>query len=533
MATGVNESQGEGGAWASAGPRAGAGAGAGRPWRIAAALRSPDRIVLVAAALTVALRLPFVNDLPYPDESGLLVVASHWQQGGPFLYGQFFVDRPPLLLGFFRLADAFGGVVPLRVLGLGLVVCAVCCAARAGRLLGGVRGSAAAALTCAALLADPLLGTREVDAETVGVPLVLLAALLALEGVRRDRGGVLWLTGAGAAGAAAVLVKQNLADGCLFVVALVIARALLAHVDVRRTLRELACVAAGVAIPGTAALAMSSASTGPKGLWYALYGFRIAGATSLFAHVSAAEVARVEALARSGLLSGLVVVLVVALALLLRRGRRDAVTVALVTMLVVEVVGVAGGGYYWTHYLIGLVPATSLLAGRAAGGVSRTFSRGHLVGAAIGICLVATSLDVGIAATHRTPRDSTEVGAVSAWLTGAMRPGDSAVVLYGEAPLFETTGLRPAYPFLWTLPQRVLDPHLTLLENTLDREKDPTFVVVRSSLHPSRDQPGGVQRILDLRYRLVARVCGDSIYLRRRVLRTTPAISGCSEESRT
>jgi hypothetical protein len=128
------------------------------------------RTAVLAGSLAVGLRLPFVHDLPYTDEGGLLVVADHWHTGGPYLYGPLFVDRPPLLLAFFRLADDLGGVVSLRLLGLGLVAVAVACATRAGTLLGGTRGAVAASLTCAALLADPLLGTREVDAETVGVP---------------------------------------------------------------------------------------------------------------------------------------------------------------------------------------------------------------------------------------------------------------------------------------------------------------------------------------------------------------------------
>src|SRR5262245_33233176 len=112
------------------------------------------RVTLLAALLAVALRLPFLHDLPYPDEGGLLVVATHWHTGGPYLYGSLFVDRPPLLLAFFKLAAGLGGVLAVRLLGLGLVVAAVCCAARAGSLLGGTRGTVAAAFTCAALLAD-------------------------------------------------------------------------------------------------------------------------------------------------------------------------------------------------------------------------------------------------------------------------------------------------------------------------------------------------------------------------------------------
>lgn len=480
------------------------------------------RTAVLAGSLAVGLRLPFVHDLPYTDEGGLLVVAGHWHAGGPFLYGPLFVDRPPLLLAFFRLADDLGGVVSLRLLGLGLVAVAVACATRAGTLLGGTRGAVAASLTCAALLADPLLGTREVDAETVGVPLVLLAAVLALEGLRRDRTGFLWFAGSGAAGSAALLVKQNLADGVVFTVALVLAGGLADHTGSRRTAGALGCVVLGAAIPGAAAIAWSTTATGAEGLFYSLYGFRIASSNTLFAQPSATQMGRLHELFRSALLSGLVLLLVVALVPLLRRDRRDARAVASIAMLGTAIGGVVGGGYYWTHYLIGLVPATCLLVGRLAGAVSRPL----LLGVAVAASLAATGVEVAGAATDVAPNAASEVGSLSAWLDAARCPGDSAAVLYGEAAVFETTRLRPAYPFLWTLPQRILDPRLHRLVHTLDRTRGPTFVVVRSRLDQWRQDPHGrLQRILDRRYRLVADVHGDSVYLRRGEPRST---SGCT-----
>jgi hypothetical protein len=481
-------------------------------------------IAVVSASLAIALRLPFIHDLPYTDEGGLLVVSAHWQTGGPFLYGHLFVDRPPLLLVFFRLAATLGGVAPLRVLALGLVAAAVLSAARAGSILGGVRGASAASLTCAVLLADPRLGTREVDAETLGAPLVLLAALLALEGVRRNRRGHWWLTGAGAAGTAAILVKQNLVDGLLFASALVLANGLASHAAPRRTARALARVALGAVIPGIAAVAWSATSAGPGSLWYSLYGFRMASSTALFGRLSTAQVARLEQMCRSGLLSGLVPLLGVSLVPLLRRTGRDPTSTALVVMLTGEVVGAAGGGYYWTHYLIGLVPATSLLVGRAASAVSRPF----LLVAALAASLVITGTDVAIAFT-RGPDRVSEIGSLSTWLDGAEHRGDSGVVLYGEAAVFETTGLRPAYPFLWTLPQRILDPHLGRLVRSLNSSPGPTFVVVRSPLDPyGQDPQGRVQRALHQHYRQIADVCGDEVYLRRGVVRTSTSPASCT-----
>lgn len=489
------------------------------------AIRRPAVLVPLAGVVAVALRVPFLHDPPYADEGGLLVVAAHWHTGGPFLYGSLFVDRPPLLLSFFRLAAETGGLTALRVLGLLLVLVAVLVAGRAGELLAGRGGAVAGAVVTAALLADPRLGTREVDAETVGVPLVFLAATLALEATRRPWSPwTRWLlAGAGVAGSSALLVKQNLGDGLAFALVLVVAAGLTRRAGLRRTTLTAGCVMLGAALPFGAAVAWSTTSTGPRGLWYALYGFRVAGSASLFATTSPSQVVRLQELGRSALLSGLVLLVAAALVILLRR-RPDAVVLALLAMLVTELVGVAGGGYYWPHYLVGLVPATALLVARGAGAVRRPWLIGLLVGAVAVSTVVATYAAIaGRVVGHRA-----EISAVSSWLNRAAHPGDSGVVLYGEASVFDATRLRPAYPFLWTLPQRVLDPRLDRLVHVLTGSGRPTFVVVRMGLDPWGQDPGGrVPHALQHGYHRVARACGDIIYLRRDATRPGPPSPTC------
>jgi hypothetical protein len=172
-----------------------------------------------------------------------------------------------------------------------------------------------------------------------------------------------------------------------------------------------------------------------------VYGFRIAAIGPLLAGSSAAQEARLDGLGRAALVSGMAVLLVLAVGTLLRR-RPDASVLALLAMLLVEVVGVAGGGYYWSHYLIGIVPATSLLVGRAVAVCSRPW----LLGLAIAATLTSSVTEVALVAAHPTPVDGTEVGALTAWLDRAQRPGDTAVVLYGEASVFETTGPAAGVP---------------------------------------------------------------------------------------
>jgi hypothetical protein len=49
--------------------------------------------------------LPFVGAPASPDEGGYLLVASQWSRGTS-LYGNYWVDRPPLLIGVHELAVA-------------------------------------------------------------------------------------------------------------------------------------------------------------------------------------------------------------------------------------------------------------------------------------------------------------------------------------------------------------------------------------------------------------------------------------------
>src|SRR6478672_13499698 len=81
-------------------------------------VRTPAGIVVLAVGLALLLRLPFLHRLAFPDEAGLLIVAQHWHEGGTNLYGTLFVDRPPLLLLYYQLADGLGALEAARVMGL-------------------------------------------------------------------------------------------------------------------------------------------------------------------------------------------------------------------------------------------------------------------------------------------------------------------------------------------------------------------------------------------------------------------------------
>src|SRR4051794_27298590 len=61
------------------------------------------RFLVVLCLVGVLVRVPFVPRPLRNDEGGYLLIARHWHTGGRFLYGDYFVDRPPLLVLLFRI----------------------------------------------------------------------------------------------------------------------------------------------------------------------------------------------------------------------------------------------------------------------------------------------------------------------------------------------------------------------------------------------------------------------------------------------
>ena len=87
------------------------------PWR--RRIGTAPKSWVIAMAVGVCLGwLPFVGRSLSPDEGGLLTVAGQWAPGSS-LYGDYWVDRPPLLIGLFALADGLGGVVAAACPGAG------------------------------------------------------------------------------------------------------------------------------------------------------------------------------------------------------------------------------------------------------------------------------------------------------------------------------------------------------------------------------------------------------------------------------
>lgn len=447
-------------------------------------LRSPWERVTALAVLAGAVWLPFAGRSLSPDEGGLLMLGSQWSDGSS-LYGDYFVDRPPLLIALFSLADWLGGTPwSLRLVGVVAVVATV--------LLAGAVGRAASvspvlpALTAAVLVATPLFGGTVVNGELLGLPFLVGGSAAVLMAARADD-WLRWALLAGVLGACGALVKQSLLD--VFVLAAVL-------LLMRRRWGALGAVAAAaLATFALGALLASWRGTDPGALWDAVVVFRQEAASVIAASATGSTTARLGGLLLALLASG-APLLVVALA---RRLRGSSLLWPALAVLAWELLVVLAGGSYWLHYLMGLVPGLVLLTATAPGA-------DRLLRAAYAVCAASTA--AALCWVLVQPIDRPEEPAI-AWLDAHVEPGDTGMVAFGGANILRETGLSSPYPDLWSLPVRVHDPELTRLTSLLSSADRPTWLVVAgASLGTWGVDAATADRVMDEHYS-TATTAGD------------------------
>lgn len=416
-------------------------------------LRSPWERVTALAVTAGAVWLPFAGRPLSPDEGGLLVLGSQWS-AGTSLYGDYFVDRPPLLIAIFSLADALGGSPwALRLLGVLAVAATVLLAGAVGRAAG--VSPTLPALTAAVLVATPLFGGTVVNGELLGLPFLVGGCAAVLMASRAER-WLGWALLAGVLGACGALVKQSLLD--VFVLAVVL-------LVMRRRWGALGAVAgAALATVAVAVLLAAWRGTEPGDLWDAVVVFRSEAAAVIASSATGSTTSRLGGMLLSLLATG-APLLAIALA---RRARSSSLLWPALAVLAWELVVVLSGGSYWLHYLMGLVPGLVLLTAAAP-------AADRLLRAAYVVC--ATSTVIALAWVLLQPIDRPEEPAV-AWLDAHARPGQTAVVAFGGANILRETGLVSPYPDLWSLPVRVHDPDLTALGDLLASPARPTWLIV-------------------------------------------------------
>ena len=440
--------------------------------------------------------LPFLWRPLSPDEGGYLIVASQWGPGSS-LYGDYWVDRPPVLVGLFTLVDGLGDPWALRLLGCVAVAATVALAGVVGRLATPATriGMMLAAATAAIFTASPLFGGSVVNSELLALPFILagLAAGIAAAAASGRRAEVGYAALAGVAGMLAVLTKQSQVD--VFVVVLVLV------LMTRRGLLLLS-TAAGALLTLVLVLQVSGGlGTETGDLWNALVTFRRDAAEVIAESATGTTPRRL-----AGMIGALVASAApfVAVGLLVRLrgpatyGGRDLRWPAL-ALLGWELVVVLLGGSYWLHYLMGLVPGLVLLAAAAA---QRKLEAGPTLVVPYAAA-VASSLAV-IVYVVAVPIDRPETPVIG-YLKDEVEPGDTAVVAFGGANILRETGMTSPYEELWSLPVRVRDPELTRLTDLLSGPDAPTWVITNGgSLETWGVDSTAADRVLRDRYRLTA-----------------------------
>lgn len=488
-----------------------------------AAARMPTRRLLLWLCLGVVLvRLTFVRHPLRTDEGGYLLIARQWHSGGEFLYGDYYVDRPPLLMLIFRAAALTDWDPMIRVISIPFVLVFVLAAWRAGEMLAGPAGARWAAVVAAALMCSPALSADQADGELFAATLVMASIALCLSAWHA--GSTPWRIGlacaAGLLAGAAPLVKQNFLDGLLFIGVLVVTSAWALHRVGPREVAVAASALLGALVPH--AFVWVWVSTGGvelSSLWRDLAEFRGSAFEVIWTNNPRASIVRGVTLLVLGFLSGLLAVVACWLAAVRPwRLRVCPEQWAITAVLVFGVASIAAGGSFWLHYLLQLAPAVALAAGVVAPAATRAGRRMRWaawtsVGATL-LGAVLLTLSYAFAPygwfQHRTGE----------WLAASSAPGDTVFVAYGQAAVLETADMDSPYPYLWSLPMRTLDPEQTRLRATIAGADAPTWIVEINGLNSwDIDEESRLRDLVEERYDVAAEVCGSPVWLREDVTR--------------
>jgi hypothetical protein len=468
-------------------------------------------------ALALVLRAPWLAEPLGNDEGGLLYVAETWTSGGPFAYGDYFLDRPPLLVLLFRMAAETAGVDAVRAVGAVAVAALVALVTLVGRELGGASAARWAAVLTAVLGSSLALSSVFTPAELIAALPSTASVLLLLVALRRPRARPLLLAGAGALAVAALLVKQSFVDALIAGLVFLVASAWFDRRAARPRFADAGAYLCGAAVPIAGLVLWHQLAGLPTGsLAYALVGFRLDGLGTLSGSPG-------DLLGRFGTrlllplaASGLLVVAAWAVPGVARLRERPIACAAIAAWGLAGTMAILLGGSYWAHYAIQVVPVSAAAAGLALSAARPALARAT---AAMLTLLVAGELLVGPSVRTALARDL-GAHAVAAFVRDQSQARDTIYVRYSQANISYYSGLRNPYSYQWSLMLRTIPGAERQLRTLLASSRRPTWVVEwEPATAYGLDRSGATTRILDRRYREVATVCGYPILLERGVAR--------------
>jgi hypothetical protein len=468
-------------------------------------LSSPGIWIAAGIVLTILLRMPWIDAPLGRDEGGVAWVAQHWHGGGPFPYGDWFLDRPPLLVALYRVTG--DSAIGIRLLGAVAASMLVWLSVLLAVRLDGRRAAPWAAAISAVLASCYALRSVFTPAELLAAVPSCASVLVLVLALERRR---LWLfASAGALAVVALLVKQSFGDA-LVAGAVALLAAPLAGVPWRESLRRAAAFLGGVAVMVIALLIWAGIEgTSLSSVWYAMFGFRLDAVSAVS---GAGFEGRLSNLGSLFLTSGLALSGVVA-AVGIARLRSVAPTVRLVlaAWLLAAVIGILLGGSYWPHYLIALVPGFAACAGALLGR--------HRVLAALTVAVIAVPIFLNAATAGRSDSaDNSQLTAVALghYVRDRALPHQTAYVLYAKVNVLYYARIPAPFPYNWSLMMRAAPHAEARLRALLASPERPTWVVKADSTHSfGLDRSGATNALLLKHYRRVTKVCGFPVLLER------------------
>src|SRR3954447_25207698 len=197
--------------------------------------------IALGVGLALLLRAPWFDAPLGRDEGGVALVARNWHGSGPFAYGSWLLDRPPLRPALYRLAG--DSVTGIRVLGAVAASLVVVVTTLLAVRIGGRRAAPWAAAIAPVTASSYAIRSVYTPAELLAVvpsSASLLVLLIALEKRR------LWqFACAGALAAVALLIKQSFGDALVAGAVAMVAMKVTGS-GWRETLRAAAAYVAGV-----------------------------------------------------------------------------------------------------------------------------------------------------------------------------------------------------------------------------------------------------------------------------------------------
>lgn len=465
--------------------------------------------------ITVALRAPYLDAALTRDEGGDTFIAQAYDHAGPFAYGAYFLDRPPLLLALYRVAAGVGGDSGVRMLGmlaaLVLVGLIVALAAR----LGGSRTAPVAALAGAAMVSSQATGGVEGSAELLAAVPSCASVLLLVAAIQSPRPARGLLAASGAIAASAILIKQSFGDALVAGVVGLAIPALSRPSEWRTTLARAEAFAAGFAVVMAGLLTWAAlAHVTAHQLWYALFGFRLDAASVL----APGQPGRALRLGGPLLHSGLAVALPITAVALVRSRCPGGIRTALAGWLLGGVAGVLLGGSYVPAYVIEIVPVSAV--GLAVACAQRPRVGTLALGAVLGLALLPTVR----AAVHDAPDAyRQDARAIGHYVRDRAQAGQTLYVMYARANVLYYAGLPSPFPYHWALMMRTVAGATRQLRTVLDGPGRPSWIVLQDGPDGYGLDPGGqMRRLLARRYRPIGRVCGTGVLLARGALARPP-----------